>query len=102
MTSVSTTQIIARRSRLPLPVRHQDAWKIASARLREAPEDRRTRNDLEESAQMHRRIYQAIRDRDSMRARAEMARQLELAHQAQTREETQAVAPPSESMGSAS
>jgi len=44
--------------------------------------------DLKESAEMHRRIYQAIRDRDSERARAEMARHLDLARMAQASEES--------------
>src|SRR5215213_4456880 len=43
--------------------------------------------DLKESAEMHRRIYQAIRDRDPERARAEMARHLDLARMAQATEE---------------
>src|SRR6184192_2246213 len=44
-------------------------------------------HDLKESAEMHRRIYQAIRDRDAERARAEMARHLDLARMAQAMEE---------------
>ncbi|HEY8181242.1 MAG TPA: FadR/GntR family transcriptional regulator [Thermoanaerobaculia bacterium] len=44
--------------------------------------------DLKESAEMHRRIYQAIRDRDPERARAEMARHLDLARMAQASEES--------------
>jgi len=44
--------------------------------------------DLKESAEMHRRIYQAIRDRDAERARAEMARHLDLARMAQASEES--------------
>jgi GntR family transcriptional repressor for pyruvate dehydrogenase complex len=36
-------------------------------------------SDLKESAEMHRRIYQAIRDKDPERARAEMTRHLDLA-----------------------
>lgn len=43
-------------------------------------------HDLKESAEMHRRIYQAIRDRDPERARAEMSRHLDLARQAQNEE----------------
>jgi GntR family transcriptional repressor for pyruvate dehydrogenase complex len=43
--------------------------------------------DLKESAEMHRRIYHAIRDRDPERARAEMSRHLELARKAQASEE---------------
>lgn len=43
--------------------------------------------DLKESAEMHRRIYGAIRDRDSERARAEMSHHLELARKAQASEE---------------
>jgi len=45
--------------------------------------------DLKESAEMHRRIYQAIRDRDPERARMEMSRHLELARSAQASEELQ-------------
>jgi GntR family transcriptional repressor for pyruvate dehydrogenase complex len=44
--------------------------------------------DLKESAEMHRRIYQAIRDRDPERAREEMARHLDLARMAQASEES--------------
>jgi GntR family transcriptional repressor for pyruvate dehydrogenase complex len=43
--------------------------------------------DLKESAEMHRRIYQAIRDRDPERARLEMTRHLALARTAQASEE---------------
>jgi GntR family transcriptional repressor for pyruvate dehydrogenase complex len=43
--------------------------------------------DMKESAEMHRRIFQAIRDRDTERARAEMSRHLELARKAQASEE---------------
>jgi GntR family transcriptional repressor for pyruvate dehydrogenase complex len=43
--------------------------------------------DLKESAEMHRRIYQAIRDRDPARARREMGAHLDLARQAQATEE---------------
>jgi GntR family transcriptional repressor for pyruvate dehydrogenase complex len=54
-------------------------------------EDRRSTveraKDLKESAEMHRRIYHAIRDRDPERARIEMARHLDLARQAQAAEE---------------
>lgn len=57
--------------------------------------------DLKESAEMHRRIYQAIRDRDSERARAEMSAHLELARKAQASEELQlpAAVLPSQVMG---
>ncbi|HSP17826.1 MAG TPA: FadR/GntR family transcriptional regulator [Thermoanaerobaculia bacterium] len=58
-------------------------------------------HDLKESAEMHRRIYQAIRDRDPERARAEMTRHLDLARMAQASEET-AAAMPSQVVGSAS
>jgi GntR family transcriptional repressor for pyruvate dehydrogenase complex len=51
-------------------------------------------HDLKESAEMHRRIYQAIRDHDPERARAEMSRHLEMAREAQAAEELpQAVSP---------
>jgi GntR family transcriptional repressor for pyruvate dehydrogenase complex len=43
--------------------------------------------DLRESAEMHRRIYQAIRDRDPERARLEMSRHLDLARTSQAMEE---------------
>ena len=46
-------------------------------------------HDLKESAEMHRRIYQAIRDRDAERARLEMTRHLDLARMAQDSEEPQ-------------
>ncbi len=49
-------------------------------------------HDLKESAEMHRRIYQAIRDRDPERARAEMAHHLDLARMAQATEEAAKVA----------
>lgn len=58
--------------------------------------------DLKESAEMHRRIYQAIRDRDVTRARDEMARHLDLARMAQASEESDAGALPSKVVGSAS
>ena len=44
-------------------------------------------HDLKESAEMHRRIYQAIRDKDPQRARAEMTKHLDLARSAQASEE---------------
>jgi GntR family transcriptional repressor for pyruvate dehydrogenase complex len=44
--------------------------------------------DLRESAEMHRRIYQAIKARDPERARREMDEHLDLARQAQAGEET--------------
>jgi GntR family transcriptional repressor for pyruvate dehydrogenase complex len=43
--------------------------------------------DLRESAEMHRRIYKAIKTTDPDRARREMAEHLDLARQAQAREE---------------
>ena len=46
-------------------------------------------HDLKESAEMHRRIYQAIRDKDPERARLEMTRHLDLARMAQDSEEPQ-------------
>ena len=45
--------------------------------------------DLKESAEMHRRIYQSIRDRDPERARSEMGAHLDLARQAQATEEAE-------------
>lgn len=57
-------------------------------------------HDLKESAEMHRRIYQAIRDRDPDRARAEMSRHLELARSAQASEELPAGVLPSRVVGS--
>jgi GntR family transcriptional regulator, transcriptional repressor for pyruvate dehydrogenase complex len=61
-------------------------------------------HDLKESAEMHRRIYQAIRDRDADRARAEMSRHLELARSAQASEEHELPAGvlPSKVVGTAS
>jgi GntR family transcriptional repressor for pyruvate dehydrogenase complex len=54
-------------------------------------EDRRNTaqrsRDLRESAEMHRRIYRAIKVRDGERARSEMAAHLEAAREAQAREE---------------
>jgi GntR family transcriptional repressor for pyruvate dehydrogenase complex len=44
--------------------------------------------DLKESAEMHRRIYQSIRDHDPERARREMGAHLDLARQAQATEES--------------
>jgi GntR family transcriptional repressor for pyruvate dehydrogenase complex len=44
--------------------------------------------DLKESADMHRRIYAAIRERDGERARHEMSQHLALARMAQESEET--------------
>jgi GntR family transcriptional regulator, transcriptional repressor for pyruvate dehydrogenase complex len=55
--------------------------------------------DLKESAEMHRRIYQAIRDRDPERARAEMTRHLDLARTAQASEELPAGVLPSRVVG---
>jgi GntR family transcriptional repressor for pyruvate dehydrogenase complex len=43
--------------------------------------------DLKESAEMHRRIYSAIRDHDSDRARREMSEHLDLARMAQASED---------------
>jgi GntR family transcriptional repressor for pyruvate dehydrogenase complex len=43
--------------------------------------------DLKESAEMHRRIYQAIRDREPERARAEMTIHLDLARASQAMED---------------
>jgi GntR family transcriptional repressor for pyruvate dehydrogenase complex len=43
--------------------------------------------DLKESAEMHRRIYNAVRDRDPERARREMSEHLDLARMAQASEE---------------
>lgn len=57
--------------------------------------------DLKESAEMHRRIYQAIRDRNPERAREEMSRHLDLARMAQASEESQAGVLPSHGVGSA-
>ena len=57
-------------------------------------------HDLKESAEMHRRIYQAIRDRDAERARVEMARHLDLARQAQASEELPERVLPSRVVGS--
>ena len=45
--------------------------------------------DLKESAEMHRRIYQSIRDHDPERARSEMGAHLDLARQAQATEEAE-------------
>lgn len=56
-------------------------------------------HDLKESAEMHRRIYQAIRDKDPERARAEMTRHLDLARQAQASEELPAGVLPSRVVG---
>jgi GntR family transcriptional repressor for pyruvate dehydrogenase complex len=46
--------------------------------------------DLKESAEMHRRIYQAIKARDPERARREMDEHLDMARQAQAGEESPA------------
>ena len=43
--------------------------------------------DLKESAEMHRRIYYAIRDRDPERARNDMAKHLDLPRASQALEE---------------
>jgi GntR family transcriptional repressor for pyruvate dehydrogenase complex len=59
-------------------------------------------HDLKESAEMHRRIYQAVRDGDVSRAREEMTRHLDLARMAQASEETEEQVRPSKVMGSAS
>jgi GntR family transcriptional repressor for pyruvate dehydrogenase complex len=58
-------------------------------------------HDLKESAEMHRRIYQAIRDRDPKRAREEMTQHLDLARMAQASEDDPGVMP-SKVVGSAS
>ena len=52
--------------------------------------------DLKESAEMHRRIYQAIRDRDAERARLEMSRHLDLARASQALEDLSNSVLPSE------
>jgi GntR family transcriptional regulator, transcriptional repressor for pyruvate dehydrogenase complex len=57
--------------------------------------------DLKESAEMHRRIYQAIRDRDPERAREEMTRHLDLARQAQATEPLPSRVLPSQLVGGA-
>ena len=56
-------------------------------------------HDLKESAEMHRRIYQAIRDRNPERARQEMSHHLDLARMAQASEETQDGVRPSSVVG---
>lgn len=53
-------------------------------------------HDLKESAEMHRQIYQAIRDRDPQRARTEMSRHLEMTRQAQAAEEMSQMVTPSQ------
>jgi GntR family transcriptional repressor for pyruvate dehydrogenase complex len=50
--------------------------------------------DLKESAEMHRRIYTAIRDHDGDRARHEMSEHLDLARMAQASEEVVEPTPP--------
>lgn len=50
--------------------------------------------DLKESAEMHRRIYGAIRDHDGERARREMSEHLDLARMAQASEEVTEPAAP--------
>lgn len=50
--------------------------------------------DLKESAEMHRRIYAAIRDHDGDRARREMSEHLDLARMAQASEEVVEPSPP--------
>ncbi len=50
--------------------------------------------DLKESAEMHRRIYSAIRDHDSDRARREMSEHLDLARMAQASEDVTEPPPP--------
>jgi GntR family transcriptional regulator, transcriptional repressor for pyruvate dehydrogenase complex len=50
--------------------------------------------DLKESAEMHRRIYTAIRDHDGGRARHEMSEHLDLARMAQASEEVVEPTPP--------
>lgn len=57
--------------------------------------------DLKESGEMHRRIYQAIREHDAERARAEMTKHLELARTAQASEELPAGVLPSRVVGNA-
>jgi GntR family transcriptional repressor for pyruvate dehydrogenase complex len=50
--------------------------------------------DLKESAEMHRRIYAAIRDHDGERARRDMSEHLDLARMAQASEDVpETVAP---------
>jgi GntR family transcriptional repressor for pyruvate dehydrogenase complex len=50
--------------------------------------------DLKESAEMHRRIYSAIRDHDADRARQEMSDHLDLARMAQASEDVTEAVPP--------
>jgi len=57
----------------------QLVWEIRRSNVARA-------TDLKESAEMHRRIYRAIRARDVERARREMAEHLEKARLAQSRE----------------
>ena len=56
--------------------------------------------DLKESADMHRRIYQAIRDKDPERARLEMSKHLDLARASQALEELSPGVLPSKVVGS--
>jgi DNA-binding FadR family transcriptional regulator len=51
-------------------------WDLMSRRARPGPH-------LREAARLHRRIYEAIRDHDVKRARAEMERHLEQGQRAQ-------------------
>jgi GntR family transcriptional repressor for pyruvate dehydrogenase complex len=57
-------------------------------------------HDLKESAEMHRRVYQAIRDKDPDRAAGEMSRHLEMARNAQAAEELPTAVSPSQVMNS--
>ncbi len=58
--------------------------------------------DLRDAAEAHRRIYQAIRDHDPERARAEMTHHLDLARMAQASEEQSPVVMTSTVLGSSS
>jgi GntR family transcriptional repressor for pyruvate dehydrogenase complex len=55
----------------------------------------RRARDLKESAEMHRKIYRAIRDRNSEAARDAMRDHLMLAQKAQEQEEADAIHQPS-------
>jgi len=57
-------------------------------------------HDLKESAEMHRRVYLAIRDKDPNRAALEMSRHLEMARSAQAAEELPSAVLPSKVVGS--
>ena len=69
------------------PIARVAAEAAGAAALQELTETVARARDLRESAEMHRRIYMAIRQRDGALARESMDRHLQLSYEAQASEE---------------